>query len=206
MKAGVIMFEFFIAFFGGIYILGKCASEKGKQRASNQKYADRLQLIQGIEYRYTANSILTEQIKNYISSGKYFEDICNTLHEDFEYIFGRDWKRKIMLPTSRFIRCDFTHPARHEYWVYHLLLATYGKMDSLALSFGYHIGYTDTNTIIKFAERIEKRLREAGADNIRLVLERESIGGQYRQPDNLCGGRIKIESICLFPTYRLWKD
>ena len=100
------------------------------------------------------------------------------------------------------------YPDKHEYWIYHLLLARQGKIDIFISSSGYGIGGVYSKDMcIKFAEYIERELQTAGVQGIRLALELNYIcAGRRRTQYDLCGGDIKIESLCNYPTHRLWAD
>lgn len=134
--------------------------------------------------------------------------------EDFRYVFGENWKDKLRIPpkppvlSSKNDAYSFFIPVNHITWVYHLLLAKNGKIDHCIPSYGYSIGGINNKDMsIKFAECIEAQLLNAGVRGIRLALELDTICGTIqRLPNDVCGGHIKIESLCHFPTYRLWKD
>ena len=165
--------------------------------------------------RYVASYDLEKWAKELVLSGNHFDDICNWFSEDFQYVFGDDWKEKLRIPPKvpvldpKIYKSDaysFLLPVNHITWVYHLLLARKGKIDKDIPGFGYPIGgvgYKDM--CVKFAERIEHNLINAGVQGVRLVLELDMLCGTVqRTPENLCGGNIKIESLCNYPTHRLW--
>lgn len=74
--------------------------------------------------------------------------------------------------------------------------------------FRYPIGGINEKDItVKFAECIEGQLLNAEVRDIRLALELDMIcGTRRRTASDLCGGNIKIESLCHHPTHRLWND
>ena len=81
------------------------------------------------------------------------------------------------------------YPDKHEYWIYHLLLARQGKIDIFISSSGYGIGGVYSKDMcIKFAEYIERELQTAGVQGIRLALELNYI----------CVGRRRTQ-------YDLWR-
>lgn len=68
-------------------------------------------------------------------------------------------------------------------------------------------GINEKDMTVKFAECIEGQLLNAGLRDIRLALELDMIcGTRRRTASDLCGGNIKIESLCHHPTHRLWND
>lgn len=197
------MFELFIALFGGLFYCGKTLNEKARSKEFDRDMKCRNDTMANIRDKYAADDELTQQTKKIITSGKHFEDICNWLAEDLEYVFGDDWKKKLNL-SAPFIE---THiPSSHEMWVYHLLLAKKGKIDFWVVTQGFPIGGIDEKDMnIKFAECIERRLIEAGVQGVRLVFELDNLCyGRRRTAEELSGGYIKIESTCYYPTHRLW--
>lgn len=211
------MFELFIALFGGLFLAGKYFSEKAAARSFDRRQHDYQVARDNIETKYAASYELEQWAKEFISSGEHFEEICGLFAEDFQYVFGDDWKNKLRIPPRppvldpKVYKNDaysFLIPANHIYWVYHLMLAQKGKIDHWNITSGFSIGgIYDKDMNVKFAERIERRLLNAGVQGVKLVLELKDVClGVPRTPENLCGGDIKIESLCHYPTHRLWGD
>lgn len=202
------MFELFIALFGGMYYAGRFAYDNQKSREADYRIKMWKQRKNDIDSRYVADLETRERTKEYIRCGKYFEDICNTLCDDLRYVLGADWKSKLQIPKGYAWKTLALYPDRHEYWIYHLLLAKQGKIDMFITSNGYGIGGIHSKDMcVKFAECIEGRLLNAGTKGIRLALELDNLCyGRRRTPTELCGGYIKIESLCYYPTHRLWAD
>ena len=134
--------------------------------------------------------------------------VCNFQSADWRYVLGADWKSKLQIPKGYAWKTLALYPDRHEYWIYHLLLAKQGKIDIFITSNGYGIGGIHSKDMcVRFAECIEGRLLNAGAKGIRLALELDNLCcGRRRTTTELCGGYIKIESLCHYPTHRLWAD
>lgn len=111
-------------------------------------------------------------------------------------VFGANWRDKLRIPPKapvldpKVYKNDaYSFSLRVNQ--YHLLLAKKGKIDNN----------------IKFAECIESQLFNAGVRGIRLVLELDMMHGTRRRASSeVCGGNIKIESLCHHPTHRLWED
>lgn len=202
------MFEFFIALFGGLFYGNKYSNEKAKLKAFDERQKAYSLTRDDIEARYVANYELEKWAKDFISSGQHFEDICNWFAEDFRYVFGSDWKNKLRIPPVYPAPRTYMEANSHGTWVYHLLLARKGKIDHGVPGFGYPIGgINEKDMTIKFAECIEGQLLNAGVRDIRLALELDMIcGTRRRTASDLCGGNIKIESLCHYPTHRLWND
>ncbi len=211
------MFELFTALFGGLYYGGKYLCEK----ANESSYDNRMKKIEyareNIKFKYVASMELENWAKDFILSGEHFDDICDWFADDFRYVFGENWKNELRIPprppvlNPKIYKKDaysFSMPINHITWVYYLLLAKEGKIDSMIPTFGFPIGgINEKDMCIRFAERIERRLIDCGADDIRLALELDNITTDHRRtPDEVCGGDIKIESLCVYPTYRLWDD
>lgn len=208
------MFELFIALFGGLYYGNKYTTENSKLKAYDQKQNIWQNEYTGIKFKYGADYETEQWAKEFVASGKHYDEICNWFSEEFRYVFGDDWRKKLVIPTpSRNLRqlygnkvFPWSLPCAHVMWVYHLLLAQRGKIDDWAISQGYPVGgIDDKDMTIKFAKCIEARLLEAGVYNIRLALELDTLCGiRNRMPNEVCGGNIKIESLCHHPTHRLW--
>lgn len=142
-----------------------------------------------------------QRIKNYVLSGKHFEEICEKFQDDFRYVLGANWRDTLRIPPKPPILNHKTSPllvpAEHTYWVYRLILASEGKVDNGMLTFGYQIaGIREKDMCVKFARRIETRLINAGVKDVCLVLEQ-------RDANDVCGA-IKIEALCNHRTQRLW--
>ena len=210
------MFEFFLALFGGLFYGKKYSGAKTKLKAYDDRRNVWISTLEDIQSRYVASMELERGVKDLILKGNHFEDICNWLSEDFRYVFGANWKDKLSIPprapvldpeTYKNDAYSFSIPANHITWVYHLLLAKKGKIDHKIPLNGYDIGgMADKDMTIKFAECIEGRLLKAGVHDVRLVLELDMMcGARRRLPTDVCGGNIKIESLCHHPTHRLWE-
>lgn len=207
------MFEFFIALFGGLFYGIKYSNEKSKLKSYDEQRAIHEATYNYIQSSYVASYETEQWAKDFASSGEHYDEICSWFAEEFRYVLGKDWNEKLRIPTKFLpMSCIYGKqypwlmPSAHIMWVYHLLLAKQGKIDHGVPGFGYPIGgINDKNTSIKFAECIERRLIQAGANDIRLVLELDTIcGTRRRTPDEVYGGNIKIESLCFYPTHRLW--
>ena len=201
------MIDLFIAMFGGIYLAGKIAADNARSREADKELAEQKSNREYIKDSYAASYELEKEVKTYITKGKHIDDICKILKDDFEYVFGKEWKSKVYLPKGygAYNSNEFIVPSMHTYWIYHLLLAKMGKVDSWTIFSGYKIGgIAHKDMCIKFADCIEKEINKATGDNIRLVMELETIGGVRRTPDRICGGTIRFESLCICPSCRLW--
>lgn len=195
------MFEFFIALFGGAYYSAKYANEKHELRSIDKEITNKNAFIRSLKSRVCADSQTEYQTAEYVKCGKHFDEICKELEEDFLFILGENWRSIIRIPKNY---GDYSSLKGHSYWAYHLLLAKTGKMDSFEFSQGYCVGgIREKDANIRFAQRIEKRLNEAGV-NVRLALELDMWYQSRRTPDQVCGGNIKIESVSYCPTHRLW--
>lgn len=209
------MFEFFIALFGGLFYGNKYSNEKSKLKAYDERRAIHEATYNDVQSRYVASYETERWAKDFVSSGEHYDEICSWFAEEFRYVLGKDWKEKLRIPTKFLpMSCIYgkqypwSMPSAHIMWVYHLLLAKQGKIDHGVPGFGYPIGgINDKDTSIKFAECIEGQLLNAGVRGVRLALELDYIcSTKRRTSSDLCGGSIKIESLCHHPTHRLWAD
>lgn len=204
------MFDFFITLFGGLYYGRKYLNERSKDSNANKRIGDYNILRTDIESKLSASYHEEKQTKEYILSGNNFEEICKRFSSDFEFVFGELWQEVLQIPPRppvldpKIYKNDATSfciPNNHIYWVYALLLASQGKIDQWMLSNGYLIGgIEDSDIHIKFAQCIEKHLRKYNP-SIALVLEKQR---DYITPERPYGGCLKVQQLCLYPTYRLW--
>jgi len=211
------VFELFTALFGGLFYGNKYANEKKRLKEYDQKHVSWETKLDSIRSKYVATAETERWAKDFISKGEHFDDICIWFEKDFQYVFGAGWKDKLRIPPKppvlnpQIYKADaysFAVPTNHITWVYHLLLAKKGKIDHSVPFGGYAIGgIEDKDMNIRFAECIEGQLLNAGICEIRLALELDMIcGTRRRSASEVCGGRIKIESLCHHPTHRLWND
>lgn len=197
------MFNFFTALFGGLFYGSKNIYEKSKinqydishQQIEQQK--SRLKALIGTTFEHE------KIVKDYILSGNHYEEICNRHKDDFKFVFGDNWKEKLMIPPQppvldpKIYKAEaysFYVPINHIYWVYRLMLANEGKVDHEILSFGYSNGGKDERTMcIRFAHCIEKRLNKTHPE-IKLLLQEHPHSPGFI-----------IDSLAAsYPTYRLW--
>lgn len=199
------MFEFILALLGGTYYGSKTFNEKNKVKKFDYISEQRAIIRQNLRETICADYQMEKSVKDYISCGEHFDDICTEFESDFKNIFGDEWKEKIRIPPKatalnpdiyKANAYSFSVPANHIYWVYRIILATVGKVDDGLIAFGYSISYPDKDMCIKFAKAIERRLINAGVSEVRLVLE-------YQSKNDPCGV-FKIESLCYKETHRLW--
>lgn len=206
------MFNFFTALFGGLYYGGKYLKEKAKDNEANRRINNNKILRADIESKFSASLQEERQAKEYILSGDNFEMICEKFSNDFEFVFGSQWKDILDIPpkptyripvAGRYTNHDISLPCNHIYWVYSLLLASQGKIDRWRLLQGLLVGKANYNMSIKFAQCIEKHLRKYDS-SIMLVLEQPvetRIAGLWGERD---GGYIKLPEFCCYPTRRVW--
>ncbi len=200
------MFEFLIALFGGAYYGGKYLDDYSKNKSYERKKNVRDAKLEDIKTKYEASYYIRSWALEYIQSGEHFDEICEMFEEDIKYALGvDDWKNKLEIPHGYRVNHEFLYPELHGYWIYHLLLASKGKMDFWTICHGLDIGGQDIKYMnVRFAERIEYQLHKAGANDIELALELETTCGKSRTPYEPCRGHIKIESLCVLPTCKMW--
>lgn len=196
------MFSLFTALFGGLYYGGKYAIEKAKTAEVVER--NKKERISEDNFRAlcAAPFHLEQEIKEYISCGQHYREICNLLREDLVYSIGADWEEQIEIPNGSYEACNFSSHSSTTYWIFHLLLAYKGKMSRWEMSMGYmvnhiaiHDGDLGKNKIIRprnirFLQRIEKRLKE---NNIPVRLVEDSFN---------C--KVIPDIFCLHASRRLW--
>ena len=185
------MIELFIALFGGLYYLIRYVIDKSKGREFDREVEKREIIRKKIESKYVADYDLMSWVRNLAENRNNYDKVCKILEDDFRFVLGDGWRTSLLR-----LRYDL-----YTYWAYHLLLAKKGKIDNFVPFSGYIVGGIDEKDIdVKFAERIEQLLVKSGANDIRLVLELSNGTTPY----NFCGADIKIESLCVYKTHRLW--
>lgn len=165
------MIDFLIALFGGAYYLGKSLNESSKNKNYERARKEWEKTRDEMVGKYCLSYMEEHELKNKILSGDIYDKICNEFKDDFEYVLGENWKQVLCLPKNRwdFIpqdKIEFSED-NHIYWVYHLLLASKGKVDRWTFAAGYRIWIPTTPLYImqkKFIQCMENRLIKAGAD------------------------------------------
>ncbi len=163
------MFNFFFALFGGLYYGGRYAIEKGNDYAYEMSMVKCRRLSQYYEEMLRADGYTTDEIEEYVLNGENYNEICENFAEDFQYIYGDDWKSILHIPSQ--LDGGQHNDSR---WVYRLILASKGKLDFSFFISGYEIPYVTAITekkryeqwcrqqyLVKFCKRIEFRLNEA---------------------------------------------
>lgn len=217
------MVNFFIALFGGAYYAGKFLSESNAMAQTDKLCEQRLQLNKEYLSKYVLSEYEQEQLKKEIFSGAKYEYIITEFADDFRFVLGDDWKNELAIPPHISLGnvdvvkydnyfCSPMAPTFHMDWVYHLMLAERGKIDFYAFWDGYRIGgymgyeyaVENTDTCLKFAQCVERRLLSTGA-NIHLEFEVDKPGYKGIWPrDSLTGGCLKIKELCPHRTERVW--
>lgn len=198
------MFDFFIALFGGLYYGGKQIHEKSKLNTYEKSAAIQEACRSRLQAKICTSFQTEQDTKSYILNGEHFEKICSDFEDDFRFVFGSGWRELLRIPPKEPVlnpqiykkdAYSFYVPANHIYWVYRLILASKGKVDRGMLTSGYSIGgIKERGMCIKFAQRIEQRLLNAGVCDVHFVLE--------QNPDY--EDSIKIETLCNYPFKRIW--
>ena len=201
------MFELFIALFGGIYYIVKILCKQSQEINYVTKASDRQNTRISLMSKLCLDSKEEFAIQNYILSGEHFDEICDKFEEDFQFVFGEDWRNKLIIPPKppilnpKIYKRDaysFITPCNHITWVFRLILASMGKVSSEMFSqMGYACGGDrDQEMCTKFAQRIEMRLRESGVNDIYLM--------QELRCSDIFGQSIKIRELCTYPSCRPW--
>lgn len=186
---------FLIALFGGIYYYCKYIFEKAQSAACDKTLNTQKQLRDQLKARLCVSFEEERRIKDYILSGKNFEKICDDFQSDFKFVFGANWKEVLRIPprppvldpkTYRHDAYSFEVPANHIYWVYRLMLASRGKVDTWMIFDGYMVSPPDKNMNFRFAQCIEKRLIKAGVNDVCFVLEQCPLGNTIKFNKTLC--------------------
>ena len=179
--------EFFIAFFGGLFLLIQYTirktSEDGIKREDNRWEAQRRPIIEAITASQEDDRAVNE-MQSWPS-----EDLYAYLEEDLLEVFGPDYKRIVPFDNKAYrdfghefnpytYRKNSTYYTREAYvtfWLTHLLYSKRGKLKSLWNVNGLNVNVGNPETNIKLCRRIEKNIAQHGTD-IHLELETETFG------------------------------
>lgn len=198
------MFNLFTALFGGLYYGGKYTHEKSKLNKYEKSREEYKKCYDDLQSSLCVSIEDENRVKDYVLTGNHYEEICDSYAEDFKFVFGSKWIDILRIPPlppvldPKLYKDEayyFDNPYNHIYWVYRLILASKGKMDSWSLAMGMPIRGDKKNRElgIKFAHCIERRLRQSGYPNLTFVLEEASL-----EPV------IKIDTLCNYSYKRLW--
>ena len=195
------MLDFFIALFGGLFYRTKLASDKSKIKDFDDKLSNDNQRRNELKSKYKASYELLNKIERYLISGKNYDEICNNFADDFEFVYGSNWRKKILIPHGYRGKPDSIYfPLSDVYWVYNLILADNGKMDVFKMYDGFVVSSIDNqDRDRKYAQCIAKRLEIRGAGELNLVLEQNG----YEEKNNICGYSFKPKDFCTYPTHKL---
>lgn len=199
------MVYLFIALFGILFYGCKILNEKSQLKEYYKTQEKINQTRELINNRVSADYELQLWAKEYVECGNNYTQICENFGKCFEFVFGDNWQNILVIPNNQRISYSYYLPSQHIYWVYHLLLASRGKIDNMRVSSGFGVGGLEDKDInLKFAECIERCLADNGT-NVNLVLELDNLcAGVKRTPKDICGGYIKIKEFCNYPTHKLW--
>lgn len=198
-------FLFFVALFGALYYGFKWATDKGKAEYADKQREDRLNDIHRYQSRYGASLERQRAIENKVLSGAYYDEICSAYEEDFKFVYGLNWKNRLLIPPIGVSQPTnvIKLPTPDYEWVCHLILADEGKINNSAISpvVGFPCGGLDNiDTNIKFVQCIERRLMKKGITDIRFVVDPprafdyKPLTKPYSKKD-MCGGRFIIEAL-----------
>lgn len=176
--------EFFIALFGGIFLLAKFAFRKSKENEITRKD----QRWEASRQPLTERLKATEEDDAAVSAMKSWssEDLYALLEDDLTEIFGEGFRDVVPLDnpkcrdfrpfsspyTWRGKREVYTREAYLSYWITHLLYAKRGKLRTLYGTFDLNVSVGNPEINIRMCEAIQRNLRENGTD-VHLEVELE---------------------------------
>ena len=171
-----IMFHFFMALFGMTNLIFRgnaCQTRRiAYENEAKQLSQNRERFLRMLQARHGEE----EYYQTYVSSA-HREEICNLLNEDLRSILGyRRWR-------------EFFRVEPYADWIYHLLLASHGYMDSFHILDGFIIhgnGSNKRSQDLKFIKSIERKLKSKGK-NVHFVIPN----------DKTCGERVVIKELCI---------
>lgn len=169
------MLDFFIALFGGLYYGGRYLSEKTSERNYDKESAARKEFREYLQTTYCVDYQERVRIRGYINTHR--DDVYEEFKEELIYVLGDDFRSEFDKPLPP--NCgSYVWPGDPNVWLYRLVLASKGKIDDdLGIWHGESVGAPQhRGWNLRFAEMIQKRLCEAGVEDIQLVLIRDSLG------------------------------
>ena len=197
---------FFLALAGISYYGIRLAIENSMKRAYETDVAKRRQKQEEYKKNLGTDHYYTPDIKDYILSGDHYEGICQKFKRDFEFVFGSNWRDQLRIPPKPFVMdpayrkysVTCSMPDEHVTWVYHLMLADKGVVDTYTIVTGFPISPAykpeERKICIRFAQCIERRLTEHG-HRVRIVLQNKT---------RCSGESLMFEELCTHTYERLW--
>ena len=177
--------EFFIAFFGGLFLLIQFAVRKtredGIKKADNSWEARRKPVAERLKVNEEDEKAVAE-METWPS-----DDLYAYLEEDLAYIFGQNYKSVIPFDDKSYRNfhgrlispcvhrkkgTTYTKEAYMNYWITQILYSKRGKFEPLLDVFGLNVGVGNPETNLRMCRRIEKNMRACGA-NVHLEVELE---------------------------------
>lgn len=202
--------EFFIALFGGIFLLARFALRKSKESGIARGDRSWEEQRQPLAERLKA----TEEDDAAVSAMKSWssEDLYALLEDDLIWIFGDGFRDAVPLdnPKCRDFRPYsspyawrgkrevYTREAYLSYWITQLLYAKRGKFRTLHDTFGLNVSVGNPEINIRMCEAIQRNLRENGTD---VHLEVELEPGIADRSRKYLRGRVRAKET----QHRYWE-
>lgn len=198
------MLEFFIALFGGAHLLGRAAIDRINKN-DYRMWADEQQR----RYREIKEKLVDRELEDkyndMLLKGKLTKYIVSKIEDDLIFIYGENWRNRFGISVTKdtpWLSNDDI--LSNQEIAFHLLLSKHGKIYGLNIYKGYIIGGRNTAPIhIRFGQRLEHNLKEAGVTWMRLVAEPP----QWYTGDGIPYGGVMVWEYILRDsnnTIRLW--
>lgn len=193
------MLDFFIALLGGLYYGGKYANEKAKDRKYYLSERKRDELYDHLHEMLTAPGIEGAKFRRdateRVYSGDYYDEICEEFADDFQFIFGDQWKSVLAIPPYGHLdkKCNYKE------MVLGLIYASKGWFRFVG---GLDAGNWETREIYtRYMQRIEEYLRKNGKD-VTFVLKVDEEEKKRGIPSSW--SRFQFEELAIGDCKRLW--
>lgn len=202
--------EFFIALFGGIFLLSRFAFRKSKENeiargdrsweASRQPMTERLRATK-------EDDAAVGEMKSWSS-----DDLYAFLENDLREIFGDGFRSVVPFDNQkcrdfrpysspfawRGKREVYTKEAYLSYWITQLLYAKRGKLRTLHDPLGLNVSVGNPEISIRMCEAIQRNLRDNGAD---VHLEAELVPGIADRSRKYLRSRVRARET----QHRYWE-
>ncbi len=186
------MGEFFIAFFGGIFLLLQHIVKTSKKERVDREWHGKHDSANAYAKMLKPTIDDVNAVRTIMDTYS-AEDLADILDEDLTEVFGEDFRELIPLNKKQFReflrgwspysdikgRSEFRCYSYISYWIRIILLSKRGKVGSDSVREGILVGVGDPDVDFAMCKRVEKNLASAGVE-IHLGIETEDAANYHR--------------------------
>ncbi len=158
------MIAFLLAIIGGVYIISRLSNEKQEMKNFKEE-EQRLSEYRDWYYtKYVTSYDREDKIELYVLGCEHYDEIIETFKSDYEYVYGRDWEKKIKIPKTyedltknKKLALRYSTDAN---WTYHMMLAKEGKTEIFNDTWPLRDSLEEIDR--RYAQCVQKYLKESG--------------------------------------------